>query len=123
MAFYDDMAALATEMLAPEADGGFGKTTAYIRAITSTYNSTTGAVTEVPTDTAINAVQISYNERHSPNAQIEEGDIFWMLDGLANIADELLINDYLYDVVQTWPIMPGDTFIACRAQTRKGIAV
>jgi hypothetical protein len=124
MAFYDEMAAMATELLAPEADGGFGKTTAFIRTTAITSQPAAGTVTQgVPVDTAINAVQVDHDEKYTPGALIENGDLFWVLDGRANIEDELYVNSQLYNVVEVWPIVPGDTFVACRAQTRGGVKV
>ena len=122
MTFYAEMAALATEMLAPEADGGFGKSVAYIRAKTApTYNTTTGAVAETETDTAVNAIQTEYNQYHDTGAQIEQGDLFFVLDALPTIKDELYISGLAYDIVQVWDKTPGDTFVACRVQTRIGV--
>ena len=125
MTMYAELSAMATEMLSPVDEGGFGKTTAYIRTTTVVpYDPSTGVVTDDTTvDVAVNAVQVSYNEFHAPGAQIKQGDLFFALDAQPTIYDELLINGYLYDVVQIWPIMPGDTFIACRVQTRIGIEV
>ena len=123
MTMYDELAQMATDMLAPVSEDGFGKTTAYIRTTTTVaYNPATGSVTDDTTvDVAVNAVQVGYNEYHAPGAMIEQGDLFFALDGQPTIYDELLINGYLYDVVQIWPIMPGATFIACRVQTRIGL--
>lgn len=103
----------------------FGKTTAFIRTTgISASDPVTGTVSQdIPVDTPIEAVQIEHNERHTPGALIEDGDLFWVLDGRANIEDELFINSILYNVVQVWPIVPGDTFIACRVQTRGGVKV
>ena len=114
---YSSLVSLATRLL-----GEFGKQTAYIRTKGSSYNTTTGTVTDTESDAAVNAVQVEYNEFHAPGAQIQQGDIFWMLDGLPGIKDELYISGDIYDVVQIWPIKPGDTFIACRVQTRIGVA-
>jgi hypothetical protein len=124
MAFYDEMAAMVTELLAPESEGGLGKTTAYIRTTSISSDPVAGTTTQgVPVDTEINAVQVDHNEKYTPGALIEDGDLFWVLDGLANIEDELYVNSMLYNVVQVWPIVPGDTFVACRAQTRGGVKV
>lgn len=121
MTIYADLAAMATELLSPESSGGFGNTTAYIRTITVSYNSTTGTVTETPSDVAVNAVQVGASEQHTPGAQIEDGDYVWMLDAQATVEDKVLINSELYDVVEVWPVVPGDTFIACRVQVRPSI--
>ena len=121
MAFdYTGIVATASRLI-----GEFGKTTAFIRTTgISTSDPVTGTVTqEVPVDTPVEAVQVKQNELHTPGALIEDGDLFWVLDGRANIEDELLVNSFLYNVVQVWPIVPGDTFIACRAQTRGGVKV
>jgi hypothetical protein len=125
MAFYDEMAAMVTEMLAPETEDGFGKTTAFIRVTgISSVDGPAGTVVQgAPTDTAINAVQVDQNEKYTPGALIEDGDLFWVLDARANIEDELFVNSVLYNVVQVWPIVPGDTFIAVRVQTRGGVKI
>ena len=115
---YSSAVALATRLL-----GKFGKQTAFIRTKGSSYNTTTGSVADTSSDASVNAVQVEFNEFHAPGAQIIQGDIFWMLDGRPGIKDELFISGFTYDVVQTWPIIPGDTFIACRVQTRAGIEV
>jgi hypothetical protein len=121
MAFdYSGIVATASRLI-----GEFGKTTAFIRVTgVSTSDPVTGTVTpDVPVDTPVEAVQVKQNELHTPGALIQDGDLFWVLDGRANIEDELLANDVLYNVVQVWPIVPGDTFIACRIQTRGGVKV
>lgn len=119
MAFdYAPMVATTTRLLSK-----FGKQTAYIRTKGSSYDTTTGTVTDTSSDGSVSAVQVKYNEFHAPGAQIKQGDIFWVLDGRPGVEDELLVSGYTYDVVQTWPVAPGDTFIACRVQTRAGVAV
>jgi len=101
----------------------FGKTTAIIRVKgTATSDPVTGTISYAAgTDTAINAVQVEHNEFYTPGALIEDGDLFWVLDGRANIEDDLVINDSVHNIIQTWPVTPGGTFIAMRVQTRGGV--
>ena len=39
-------------------------------------------------------------------------------DAIPNIEDTLLINSEHWEIVQIWPIKPGDTSIAARVQVR-----
>ena len=101
----------------------FGKTTAIIRVRgAATSDPVTGEISyAASTDTSINAVQVDHNEFFTPGALIEDGDIFWVLDGRANIEDELIINDAVHNIIQTWPVTPNGIFITLRAQTRGGV--
>ena len=101
----------------------FGKTTAIIRIKgAATSDPAAGTISyAASTDTAINAVEVEHNEFFTPGALIEDGDLFWVLDGEANIEDELVINDSVHNVIQVWPVTPGGTFIAVRVQTRGGV--
>ena len=101
----------------------FGKTTAIIRVKgAATSDPVTGTISyAASTDTPINAVEVEHNEFYTPGALIEDGDIFWVLDSGANPEDELVINDTVHNIVQTWPVAPSGTFIAMRVQTRGGV--
>ena len=101
----------------------FGKTTAIVRVKgAKTSDPVTGTVSyAASTDTPTNAVEVEHNEKFTPGALIEDGDIFYVVDDEVNPEDELVINDLFLNVVQVWPIKPGGTSIAWRVQTRGGI--
>jgi len=101
----------------------FGKTTAIVRVKgAATSNPVDGCISYGPsTDTPINAVQVEHNIFYTPDALIEDGDIFYVLDGEASLEDELVINDTVHNIVQVWPTNPGGTSIVWRVQTRGGV--
>lgn len=101
----------------------FGKTTANLRTKgAATTDPVAGTVSyAASTDTPINAVQIEHNERLVPGAVIEDDDLFWVLDTLPGLEDDIEINGTVHNIVQMWPVTPGGTFVACRIQTRGGV--
>ncbi len=119
MAFdYGPIAATASRLLKE-----FGKATAFVR-VTGVSSSDPAAGTVTPAaavDTAMEAVQVAHNEKHTPGALIEDGDLFWVVDGVVTVKDELVASGVLYNIVQVWPIKPGDTLIVTRVQTRGGV--
>jgi len=117
---YTGIAGTASELLER-----FGKSAGFIRTTpTVTSNPAAGTVSYgAKTDTPVEAVQVAHNERYTPGAMIQDGDLFWVLDARANVEDELFINSVQYKVAQVWPTKPGDTFITCRVQTRGGVRV
>lgn len=115
---YAPIAATASNLLEQ-----FGKATAFVR-VTPVASSDPAAGTVTPgsaVNTALEAVQVAHNEKHTPGALIKDGDLFWVVDGVVNIEDELLGSGILYNVVQVWPVKPGDTLIVTRVQTRGGV--
>jgi len=118
-----DYAALATTATRLLDENGKGE--AVLRSVISLDSDpAAGTVGFVLTSSVdVNAIQIAHNEHLVPGALIETDDKFWMLDTRANLGDEILVDDLLYNVVETWPTEPGDTFIACRAQTRGGVGI
>ena len=122
MAFYDEMAALVTELLAPESEDGFGVTTAWVRHTPiASSDPVLGTVTQgTPVDIPCNAVKVDHDERYTPGALIETGDQFWVLDTWPGLEDDLKVADDLHNIIQAWPIKPGDTIIGARIQTRGG---
>ena len=103
----------------------FGKQSATLRSVaTSVSDPVAGTVTFTQsTSVTVDIVQIAHNEKHTPGALIEDGDLFWFADVLAGMGDEILVGSQLYNVVQAWPVKPGDTFIGCRIQTRGGVMI
>ena len=121
MAFdYTGIAATVSDLLEQ-----FGKADVVLRSVpTQTSDPVTGTVTfSSSTSVAVEAMQVAHNERYTPGAVIESGDLFWSLDTLAGLGDELLADGILYNVIKVWPVKPGDTFIACRVQTQGGVRI
>ena len=115
---YSGIIATASDLL-----DKFGKTTAIVRVKgAATSDPVTGTISyAASTDTPIEAVEVEHNDFYTPGAVIEDGDIFWVLDSRANPEDELVINDAVHNIVQTWPVAPSGEFIAMRVQTRGGV--
>lgn len=115
---YAALAATATRL----ADEN-GKGTAWIRStpVTST-DPAAGTVTlGTPVDVPCNAIQIKHDERYTPGALIETGDLFWFVDAWPGVDDILKAGDDLYNIIEVWPVKPGDTLIGARVQTRGGV--
>ena len=116
---YTSLAATVTRLLDEN-----GKASASLRSVTVTSDPVAGTVAFTQSSSvAAEAIQGAHNERHTPGALIEDGDLLFVLNVLAGMGDELLIGTTLYNVVQVWPVKPGDTFIACRVQTRGGVMI
>ena len=116
MAFnYAPLAATASNLLSE-----FGKASAFIRATPVTSSDpAAGTVTQgTPVNTAVNAVEVDYNEQYQPGATIQATDKMYALDAQPGIEDMLVIDSELWEIVQVWPKKPGDTFVACFAQVR-----
>ena len=102
-----------------------GKTSAFIRRTgISNIDPVLGTVTqEPPVDIPMYTVQISQSEAYTPGALIGDGELFWIVDTPVEIADELLVNGMLYNVIRIWEVVPGDIYIDTRVQTRGGVKV
>ena len=112
---YDSLAQTASTLI-----GDNGRASVYIRSTTAgTSNPVAGTVTAgTVTDTACNGIVVKYDEKYMPGATVEIGDMFLVPDARARLQDQLLIGGAVYQIVNVWPIVPGDTFLACRVQVR-----
>ncbi len=112
---YSGLAATASDLLEQ-----FGKASVSIRAtpVTSTDPAAGTVALGSPVDTAVNAVEVAYNERYQPGATIKESDRMYALDAAPDIADQLIIDSEEWEIVQVWPKKPGDTLVAAFAQVR-----
>lgn len=113
---YNGLAQTASLLL-----GENGKASVFIRSEAApTIDGPAGTVTAgASTDTAVNALSTKYDESWTPQAVVEEGDQFLILDGRAQMGDLLVIDGEPYRIMQVWPIKPADTFIACKVQIRR----
>ena len=112
---YVAMAATATRLLD---ENGKASVSIRVTPVTSS-DPAAGTVTlGTPVNTSVNAVEVAYNERFQPGATIEASDRMYVLDDVPNIEDSLIIDSTVWEIVQVWPIKPGDTSIAARVQVR-----
>lgn len=112
---YTSMAAMVTRLLNEN-----GKASVLIRAtpVTST-DPAAGTVTQgAPVNTAVNAVETKYNEKWQPGATMKASDRMYALDAAPELEDMLIIDSEQWEIVQVWPIKPGDTLLAAFAQVR-----
>lgn len=120
--FYEEMAAVAQDLLAPESEGGFGKSSAAIRRTTTTGGSPSNP-TQITTDYACDVVVTKYSvmERQSSLIHATDRKVVISTKGLTitpTNADRLVIDGKACEIVQIDPVEPGDTTLIYTAQVR-----
>ena len=117
---YTSITATASRLLA-----NFG-TVAYVRsrAVLAT-DPAAGTVTHDDyVDISVNCLKTQFMEHNiPPGSLIENGDVLAILDGEIGIEDQLVIDGAVWDVINVFPIQPGDTGIIWKAQIRNTGAV
>ena len=114
--FYTGLAATATRLLTEYGIAAVVRNT----PITSTDPSAGTVTTGTPVDTAVQALRTTWNEEYFEGQTVEQGDVFFILDGQPNIEDVLIFANTWFEIANVRVIKPAETFLACVVQARGG---
>lgn len=120
-AFYDEMAAVAVELLA---DAEFGATLSLTRTTGGTLNPVTGVISGASTSTlSVHAAEMQINQEFAKllGGTVEQNDKLIIADPQVQLllTDKITLDGALYGMVKIVPYNPAGTPVAYLAQLRR----